>query len=43
MASNYNSKCLPTEILINHDQYAIIRKQEKIEAIIDKDILPPWL
>ena len=43
MASNYNSKCLPAEALVNYNQYAIIRKQEKIEAIIEKDLLPQWL
>ena len=42
MASNYNSKCLPAEVLVNHDQYAIIRQQEKIESIIEKDLLPQW-
>ena len=43
MASNYNSKCLPTEVLVNNDKYAIIRQQEKIESIIEKDLLPQWL
>ena len=28
MASNYNSRNLPTEILINNNNYAIIRKKE---------------
>ena len=43
MASNYNSKCLPAEILVNKSRYAIIRHQEKIETVIKKDRLPEWL
>ena len=43
MASNYNTRNLPTEILINNDKYAIIRKKENISEIIKKDIVPPWL
>lgn len=43
MASNYNSKSLPSEILIHKDKYAIIRKNEKIEKSINKDIIPKWL
>ena len=42
MASNYNSKCLPTEVLVNQDQYAIIRQQEEIKEMIKKDLLPQW-
>ena len=43
MASNYNSKCLPAEVLVNDNKYAIIRDQEKIETLIKKDRLPGWL
>lgn len=43
MASNYNSKCLPAEILVNQDKYAIIRHQENIEDVIERDKLPNWL
>ena len=43
MASNYNTKSLPTEILIYNDSYAIIRNQEKISELIEKDIIPNWL
>ena len=43
MASNYNSKCLPAEVLVNDNKYAIIRDQEKIETLIKKDRLPEWL
>ncbi len=43
MSSNYNSKCLPAEILVHNKKYAIIRDQEKIETVIKKDRLPEWL
>ena len=43
MASNYNTKSLPAEILIYNDRYAIIRNQEKISTLIEKDIIPNWL
>jgi len=42
MSSNYNSKCLPTEILVNQNEYAIIRNAENIEEIIKRDKLPDW-
>ena len=43
MSSNYNSRQLPSEILINNDNYAIIYSPEKIEKIIEADIIPSWL
>ena len=43
MASNYNTKGLPAEILIYNDRYAIIRNKEKISSLIKKDIIPNWL
>tara|TARA_Y100000590_G_scaffold462141_1_gene625496 strand:- start:6740 stop:7987 length:1248 start_codon:yes stop_codon:yes gene_type:complete len=42
MASNYNSKCLPSEVLINKNKYAIIRQAQNINDIIKKDNLPNW-
>ena len=43
MSSNYNSRPLPSEILVNNDNYAIIYSPEKIEKIIEADIIPSWL
>ena len=43
MASNYNSKCLPAEIMICDKKYSIIRKQEKISSLIQKDSIPNWI
>jgi len=43
MASNYNSKCLPAEIMICEKKYEIIRRHEKISSLIQKDIIPDWI
>jgi len=43
MASNYNSRGLPAEILVNNSNLAIIHKPKKIEESIDEDIIPSWL
>ncbi len=43
MSSNYNSRPLPSEILVNNDNYAIIYSPEKIEKTIADDIIPSWL
>ena len=43
MASNYNSRGLPAEILINNSNLAIIHKPQTIEESIDQDIIPTWL
>ncbi len=43
MSSNYNSRPLPSEILVNNDNFAIIYSPEKIEKTIEADIIPSWL
>ncbi len=43
MSSNYNSRPLPSEILVNKDKYAIVFSPEKVEKTIEADILPSWL
>ena len=43
MSSNYNSRPLPSEILVHNDKYAIIYSPEKIEKTIEADIIPSWL
>jgi len=43
MASNYNSRGLPTEILVNDSSFAVIYKPQTIEERIDEDIIPSWL
>ncbi len=43
MSSNYNSRPLPSEVLVNKDLFGIIYNAEKIEKNIDEDIIPSWL
>ena len=43
MASNYNSRGLPTEILIYKNNYSIIYLKEDISEIINKENIPSWL
>ena len=43
MASNYNSRELPSEVLVNDSSFAIIYKPQTIEDNIDQDIIPSWL
>ena len=43
MASNYNSKSLPAEVLINKEKYKIIRQAQKASEIIDRDTIPDWI
>jgi len=43
MSSNYNSRPLVAEVLVSDDQYDVIRKAQKIEDVVNTDILPEWL
>ena len=43
MASNYNSRGFPAEILIHKEKYFIIHHPEKITDIIKRDHIPSWL
>ena len=43
MASNYNSRGLPAEILVNNNNFFVIHKEEKISEIIKRDKIPNWL
>ena len=43
MASNYNSNSLPAEFLIHKNKYAIIRNNENIASLIEKDTIPDWV
>ena len=43
MASTYNSRPLPTEILVNKENFAVIYYTNKIENYIKEDIIPSWL
>jgi diaminopimelate decarboxylase len=43
MASNYNSRGIPAEVLVNESEFFIIHKEEKIFDIIKRDSIPNWL
>ena len=43
MASNYNTRGMPAEVLVDGDQFVIIRQRQDVEDIIAQDIIPDWL
>ncbi|MGB4106886.1 MAG: diaminopimelate decarboxylase [Alphaproteobacteria bacterium] len=43
MASNYNTRPLPAEIMADGDRSAVIRPRQSYDDIINKDIIPDWL
>jgi diaminopimelate decarboxylase len=42
MASNYNSRPLPAEVLVQGDQFALIRKRQEMEDLVRGEIEPAW-
>ena len=43
MASNYNSHPKPPEVLVDGDQYHIVRRRESMEDLINGEVIPPSL
>ena len=43
MGSNYNSRSLPTEVLVNGSKAAVVRARQKIEDIWANESVPGWL
>jgi len=43
MASEYNSRPLIPEVLVNGDQFAVIRARPTYDEMIARDIVPEWL
>lgn len=43
MASEYNSRPLIPEVLVNGDQFAVIRARPTYEEMIARDTIPHWL
>ena len=43
MASEYNSRPLVPEVLVNGDQWAVIRPRPSVEEMLARDRLPEWL
>ncbi len=43
MASEYNSRPLIPEVLVNGDQFAVIRARPSYDEMINRDRIPEWL
>ena len=43
MASNYNSHPKPPEVLVDGDQYYVVRKRESFDDLINGEVIPPSL
>ena len=43
MASNYNSRGLPVEILVKEDNFFVIYKPLSTKELINQDHIPEWL
>jgi len=43
MSSEYNTRPLIPEVLVNGDQYAVIRQRPTFDEMINRDSIPPWL
>ena len=43
MSSEYNTRPLIPEVMVNKNEFSIIRKRPSYEEIIDRDIIPTWL
>jgi diaminopimelate decarboxylase len=43
MASNYNTRALPAEVLVNGNRAALVRERQELTEIFEKEQLPGWL
>ena len=43
MASEYNTRPLIPEVLVDEHQFAVIRCRPTFDEIINRDTIPPWL
>jgi len=43
MASTYNARPLIPEVLVNGDQFAVVRKRPTVEEMMAHESDPPWL
>src|SRR6266581_1659141 len=43
MASNYNTRPLPAELLVNGKQAALVRQRQKLASICRDESIAPWL
>ena len=43
MGSTYNTRPLAPEVLVNHDQFTVIRRRFTVEDMLRLEKLPDWL
>ena len=43
MASNYNTRRLVPEVLVNGARFSVVRERQSYDALIERDTLPEWL
>ncbi|MEM9468687.1 MAG: diaminopimelate decarboxylase [Pseudomonadota bacterium] len=43
MASNYNTRAMPAEVLVHEGKAHLVRAREDVDAIIDRDSIPDFL
>ena len=43
MSSEYNTRALIPEVMVNGDQFAVIRRRPTFDEIINRDTIPEWL
>jgi len=42
-SGTYNTRALVPEVLVKHDQYAVVRPRIEVDALIAMDTPAPWL
>jgi diaminopimelate decarboxylase len=43
MGSNYNSRTLPAEVLVDGAEWAVVRERQSLETLVEGEALPHWL
>lgn len=43
MASEYNTRPMAPEVLVDGDKFAVVRPRPDIDSIIERDCIPPWM
>jgi diaminopimelate decarboxylase len=43
MASNYNARPRPAEVLVNGQQFEVVRRRETMDDLLTGETLPQWL
>jgi diaminopimelate decarboxylase len=43
MSSTYNGRPLVPEVLVNGDRYAVVRRRQSLDEMLDAEDVPDWL